>query len=184
MYTTKTGLIKFTKFELITMWPHPFSMSSEWFFCGSHCWQPVNPAYYFLWIFLWFLTQHPNPTSQRTPTTMAKQVFKNYGAGGTLPSPAHLHPGGRRQDSPWHFMSRHIEWIIILHISLHWDDGAARVVTGALSSLQNANKEPILWREMFPNNSFSRVVGQQRTIKRALPSLCGARKVQVDFPGP
>ena len=116
MYTTEPKLMKFTRYELITIWPHPFSLSSEWFFCGSHCWHPVNPTYYFLWIFLWFLTQHPNPTSQSTPTTMAKQVFKGYGVGGTLPSPAHLHPG-ERQDSPWHFMSRHIEQIIILHIS-------------------------------------------------------------------
>ena len=124
-------------------------MSSEWF-CGSHCWQAVNPTYYFLWIFLQFLTQDPNPTSQRTHTAMAKQVFENYGEGGTLPSPAHLHLGGR-QDSPWHFMWRHIEQIIILHFSLHWGDGAARAVTGASSSLQDANKEPILWRETFPN---------------------------------
>ena len=116
MYTTETSLVNFTNSELITIWPCPFSMSSEWFFCGSHCWHSVNPTYYFLWIFLWFLTQHPNSTSQSTPKTMAKQVFKDYCVGGTLPSPAHLHPG-ERQKSPWNFMSRHVEWIIILHIS-------------------------------------------------------------------
>ena len=164
-------------------------MSSEWFFIGPHCWQSVNPTYYFLWIFLWFLTQHPNPTSQRPPIAMAKQVFKNYGVGGTLPSPAHLHLG-ERQDLPWYFMSRHVEWMITPHISLHWGDGATRVVTGALSSLQDANKEPILWKEMFPNCKFlqhfllwgGRATEDNKTCL-AIPSW-SKKKAQVDFPGP
>ena len=50
----RTGFTMVMWYEQITIWPCPFSLSSEWFFCGSNCWEPVNPTPYFLWIFLWF----------------------------------------------------------------------------------------------------------------------------------
>ena len=165
------------KYEIITVWPHPFSMSSEWFFCGSHCWQPVNPTSYFLWIFLWFLTQdsYPDiihwgvghkqtlwkclaipqsPKSSPTPPArgQATQSWQNrYSRTIVWEGPCPPQHTFLQERARTHLdISRHIEWIIVpaYKFTLGWW-GSKRGCRCFI--IPSGAKKTILWRETFPN---------------------------------
>ena len=147
-----TKLMKFTRYELITIWPTPILTVIWMVLLWLSLLTPSQPTYYFLWIFLWFLTQHPNPTSQSTPTTMAKQVFKGYGVGGTLPSPAP--PSPRRET----------RLTLTFYVKTHWTNNntAYQFYIGVMGQQEQSQvpchpfrmqtRSPCSGERCFPNN--------------------------------
>ena len=111
-----------------------------------------TPTYYFLWIFLWFLTQNPNPTSPEHPHNHGKTSVQGLWCGRDLALPST--PSPRRET----------RLTLTFYVKTHWTNNntAYQFYIGVMGQqeqsqvpchpFQDANKEPILWREMFPNN--------------------------------